>query len=696
MIDKKYTDLLLLLEKQNDNLSINGSSSSSPSSTNGSSPFNKKTSIVTCPTRTAIQHMIQKYRHLAVKEGLLNSTSNSTTSPITASISLITASSSPVNSTSSPVAASTSLVNSTSNSTASPVAAPIGLTTASTSPVSVSTSPVERRLIPSSMSTATIAYIAQELRHDLETETRIESLRLGGFALGNVGSAIVSQAVLGLCNILSLDLGFNEIGNAGSVALSSVLSHNAVPHLNCLYLSGNAIRVNGITALATALRSNTCLSSLYLSGNSLGEEELLALSPGIAENKGLTALYLGSNRINPTGLTALLTALQKGTSQLKALMLGQNNLGQEGMACLANAFNDQDMDSLSSIPNGLQLQTLEIASNKINAEGTRALATSLSRPNTIENLYMDNNPIGDIGAAVFGILLTKNQTLRVLDLSFCQLGIQGFRAIATGLQHSSSLISLLLNGNLPSMILSPAASDASLLSARILAAALFSNKNLALVKLTGVDLYRAASDLKLPERLHAAGNEEILHSLRQWHLYGHAPTSARHFENKKGAECQRRHSWHDVLKNHEEKESVEIGIPPLTELEQVRFLKEVDDDLGNLRRRPFNDREWKLLSDEYLENEQKQQVDESETSSSSSSSKRKRASTSSSPINRYPRVVLRVRSLAFKWNTATTKIEGKKEEAQLALLLILRQLHYLIHVLTGLADAPALIDTLLG
>ena len=87
----------------------------------------------------------------------------------------------------------------------------------------------------------------------------------------DAGAAAVAAALHDQVSLVSLDLGFNGIGDRGATALASALASNGT--LRTLYLSGNVIGPAGSKALALALKSNdrTKLAVLHLTGNSLGE-----------------------------------------------------------------------------------------------------------------------------------------------------------------------------------------------------------------------------------------------------------------------------------------------------------------------------------------------------------------------------------------------------------------------------------------
>ena len=105
-------------------------------------------------------------------------------------------------------------------------------------------------------------------------------------------------------------------------AVAAALGRGALPRLERLYLSGNAIGDAGLVALAPALRRRPALEALHLGGNPLGDEGLAALvAPPLAAGAPppttgglakLKALFLFDTQIADAGCAALAAALHSG------------------------------------------------------------------------------------------------------------------------------------------------------------------------------------------------------------------------------------------------------------------------------------------------------------------------------------------------------------------------------------------------
>ncbi|KAL7690056.1 putative leucine-rich repeat domain superfamily [Plasmopara halstedii] len=361
--------------------------------------------------------------------------------------------------------------------------------------------------------------VSAQICKDLDPYT---VLKLNGFSLGDACTRLLGDVLAqDASKLRTLDLGFNRLTDKGATRLAEVLESNA--SLENLYLSGNEIGPTGAQALARALIKNTHLRSLHLSGNNIGEDGARFLADGIAGNTALRALYLGTNGIGAAGLKSIATALTHNKS-LEELTLGQNRVGSAGVSHLASAFATGQV----------ALSTLELGKNGVDQEGAIALARSLCGANRLQNLYMDHNPLGDVGACAFGALLAQNTELRVLDLSYTHISLLGLRELSVvGLARNSALLCLLVDGHdwastqymkknqHPSLNgASLASKGANNYAASCIVGAVNANVHSVLFKLTGVDLSlvvaapatcRSSDDTRDSNRL--PRNEVILRNL---------------------------------------------------------------------------------------------------------------------------------------------------------------------------------------
>jgi hypothetical protein len=189
-------------------------------------------------------------------------------------------------------------------------------------------------------------------------------------------------------------------------------------------------------ALATALHSNTTLTSLNLGYNHIGDEGVPALATALMINKTLTSLNLKGNQIGPAGAQALAAALMNNKT-LTSFDLRSNQIRDEGAQALATA-----------IQNNTALKNLNLEGNQIGPEGAEALATALQTNPTLTSLYLGYNHIGDEGVAALAIALENNIALTSLNLWNNQVGASGLQALACALENNPTLTSINLEHNL--------------------------------------------------------------------------------------------------------------------------------------------------------------------------------------------------------------------------------------------------------
>ena len=138
-------------------------------------------------------------------------------------------------------------------------------------------------------------------------------------------------------------------------ALGIAIGAGALPHLSCLWLTGNEISDTGAVALAQALSRGGApvLKGLYLARNSIGDVGLQALASCCGSHCAgacalLTQLHLGYNVIADDGLLALAEAADRGAlGLLERLWLThcaygedteRSEAGEDGACAIATAL----------------------------------------------------------------------------------------------------------------------------------------------------------------------------------------------------------------------------------------------------------------------------------------------------------------------------------------------------------------------
>ena len=94
-------------------------------------------------------------------------------------------------------------------------------------------------------------------------------------------------------NIQRIDLGFNNIGKEGAIALADMLRYNTT--IREIYLSINNIGDDGAIALADMLRYNTSIREMHLWDNNIGEDNKQMLKKAAIDHPYIRKRLLSNN-----------------------------------------------------------------------------------------------------------------------------------------------------------------------------------------------------------------------------------------------------------------------------------------------------------------------------------------------------------------------------------------------------------------
>lgn len=262
-----------------------------------------------------------------------------------------------------------------------------------------------------------------ELGHLLELP--LVQLNIRGCGLGDNGAQLLAKHP----TLTSLDASDNGIGDAGVTALARNTT------LTTLRLDDNRFGLDAIRDLANnktlttltvnknridpagaaLLAANTTLTAVEIEDNAIGD-------PGaqqFAANKTLTELNIRKNEISPAG------GLAFGANRtLVSLKVGHNSIGSEAViALLANKG----------------LTSLDIEFTNISG-AVAEIAAALAASTSLVSVSVGTNCFRDAGIQ----LLAASKTIKTLDASYSQAGLDGALALAA----NKTITSLDLTGNL--------------------------------------------------------------------------------------------------------------------------------------------------------------------------------------------------------------------------------------------------------
>ena len=170
----------------------------------------------------------------------------------------------------------------------------------------------------------------QNLQFILKNNKTLVTLQLGGNKIED-GLQLIAQGLSdNNTTLLHLNLMNNYICNGvGSTKLSNVLQSSSICNLITLDLSVNAIGDSSIHKLSNALSHNTKLKELNLACNKIGDEGCESLANALITNVTLKKLWINRNKIGNDGIKAMGAVLLEKNVTL--LQLWFHEQGDEGV-----------------------------------------------------------------------------------------------------------------------------------------------------------------------------------------------------------------------------------------------------------------------------------------------------------------------------------------------------------------------------
>ena len=191
-------------------------------------------------------------------------------------------------------------------------------------------------------------------------------------------------------------------------------------------------------------RSKPLLVSLL---HCLYEARDLSLCQFVAEQLG-NVLDLRDTSLTPVDCLALgyfLSTVSLTTSNAKefGVDLEACSLGDAGTMSLMCSIG-RYTDPHNTVNRHLDI---DLRSNEIHEEGASHIADLLNNTNIVRTLWLDGNPIGDLGLQSTFNILKVNKTLKVLSVARCSMTDTGVASLASALITNTTLDGLDIHGN---------------------------------------------------------------------------------------------------------------------------------------------------------------------------------------------------------------------------------------------------------
>ena len=241
------------------------------------------------------------------------------------------------------------------------------------------------------------------LSSGLKNCINLRILILRSIGISDIGLKELAKGLF-YCNLEVLDLHDNKIGKYGAVALAELLRGGAEEFpkeiFKCLYgqTADFILKTLNQASLTTTKFSN--ILALDVGRNNIGAEGAVALAFGLKCCSKLQSLNLESNAIRSEGAAALAFGL-KCSSKLQSLNLVSNAIHSDGAQALAMGLQNSsslqtlklDDNKISVVPKGcVNLQTLSLKSNDISTSAKK-LICDLKCCSNLQSLDLSNNGI---------------------------------------------------------------------------------------------------------------------------------------------------------------------------------------------------------------------------------------------------------------------------------------------------------------
>ncbi|XP_076125545.1 NACHT, LRR and PYD domains-containing protein 12-like [Alosa pseudoharengus] len=269
------------------------------------------------------------------------------------------------------------------------------------------------------------------------TNCKLETLRLADCKITHNSCEIVVSVLQSTNALIKLDLGENDLGDSGVKLLSKGLSSPDCK-LQTLRLADCKLTEKSYDMVASVLQSPNSLQQLDLSDNYLGDSGVQLLSKGLSSsNCKIHTLRLTDCKLSERSCGIVASVLQSPNSLIE-LDLSHNVLRDSGVYLLSKGLSSSHC----------KLQTLRLADCKLTDKLGEIVASVLQSPNSLLQLNFSNNDPGDSGVELLSKgLSSSNSILQILRLADCKLTYKSCEMVASVLQSPNSLQELDLSDN---------------------------------------------------------------------------------------------------------------------------------------------------------------------------------------------------------------------------------------------------------
>jgi Ran GTPase-activating protein (RanGAP) involved in mRNA processing and transport len=237
------------------------------------------------------------------------------------------------------------------------------------------------------------------------------------------GLKLVADAVAGNHQLMTLEMGFNEIGNEGLKYIGQILQTTKLEELDLVYSGFDG---DGVHLLAPSL-INTTLKTLVLSRNAIGDNGVEILLDALFSSR-IETLGLDNTNISSIGVHKVSQFVAKHPF-LRGLDLSLNSITGDSIRYLSK-----------SIQLAPKLLDLDLHGNEINDDDAMQLSVGLKNNTTLRSLNLCDNGLENMGARYIADMIKVNRTLVDLRLDDNMIDTEACKSIIDALQRNYGLL----------------------------------------------------------------------------------------------------------------------------------------------------------------------------------------------------------------------------------------------------------------
>ncbi len=275
----------------------------------------------------------------------------------------------------------------------------------------------------------------------IEDDKHFVRLHLSKNFIGDESIILIAEALKKNKQVVHVDISSNNFGPKGSKAMFQMLAHNItiVSMLMHSYegLYRNKIEPKGIKHVKEVFLNNKTLQILDVSNAYLTWAGCDIILKALDKNEYLVSLNLSNSGIPPEAGFEMAKVIAR--SNLEALYLANNNLGDEGTTHLMQMFRLITYKIA-------KLEILDLSNNNI-CVAVAKMFEILTRNNTMQKLILDHNNFSGKPFSTVTEFLSENVRITHLSLKGCQIGGESADYLAQGLQKNKVLVNLNIADN---------------------------------------------------------------------------------------------------------------------------------------------------------------------------------------------------------------------------------------------------------